>query len=358
MVFPVVGIYLLWRKGELRPWCWMAFGAASVLGLMCVFGPWLVLCGDQFRFALDFHTARATGGVVESLLLKVGFLSRMGGAYFVMFALMAGVAVAWWMPGGRFSRRADMADGVPATFPLLLLAMALAVTILHVTAPFPYDDYQAPIYPLLAVVTAAVGWAVVEGWGGGCRGKGAVQGVILAVILGQAATSPVNQGWFVYGRDRFWWLKKDKPDVIVLRDTARQLNALHPQKGVLLTQDTYLAVEAGWSVPSGFEMGPFSYFPGLTTEEALHYRVLNREVLSKVLAAGEAPLAVFSGYGLGIESPSMVPVPEAGRQAFFEILGRRYEEVGQVPAFGQAHTTLTIWRLKGEGVKQSEGVQK
>ena len=355
MVFPVVGLYLLWRKGELRPWCWMAFGVASILGLLCVFGPWLVLCGDQFRFALDFHTARATGGFVGTLLNKVGFLSRMGGAYFVMFALLAGVVVACGGQGERFSRRRDMADGVPPTFPILFLAMVVAGTILHMAAPFPYDDYQTPIYPLLAVVTAAIGWAVVAGW---TAGQGVVQGVILAVILGQAATSPVNQGWFVYGRDRFWWLKKDKPDVIMLRDTARQLNALHPQKGVLLTQDTYLAVEAGWSVPLGFEMGPFSYFPGLTTGEALRYRVLNREVLSKVLAEGEAPLAAFSGYGLGIESPAMVPVAEAERRAFFEVLGRRYEEVSQVPAFGQAHTALTIWRFKDKGVKPSEGVQE
>jgi hypothetical protein len=143
-------------------------------------------------------------------------------------------------------------------------------------------------------------------------------------------------------------LKKAKPDIVMLREAAREVNRLHHGKGVLLTQDTYLAVEAGWSVPAGFEMGPFSYFPGLTTEEARRYRVLNREILSEVLASVEAPLAAFSGYGLGIVSPSMVPMDKGERQNFFALINQRYEQVGQVSAFGQAHTELTLWRRRGE----------
>jgi hypothetical protein len=350
MVLPVVGLYLLWRKQELKPWCWLAFGVGATLGIVCVFAPWLVMCGEQFRFALNFHTARAGEPFTGAMLLKAGFLSRTVNAYFVTFALMLGVAAAYGAKRGGKNRCLEVASGVPAMLPGLLLMMVLAVTVMHMSAPFPYDDYQVPIYPLLAVAVAVLGWAMVDGLvaNGASVALSSIQWAILAIVLGQAGASPINQGWFVYGRDRLWWLKKAKPDIVVLREVARQLNSLYPKKGVLLTQDTYLAVEAGWSVPAGFEMGPFSYFPGLTTAEARRYRVLNREVLSTILATCEAPLAAFSGYGMGIVSPSMVPLDKEERRDFFALVGQRYEQVGRVQSFGQAHTELTLWRLRSE----------
>ncbi|NTV53678.1 MAG: hypothetical protein HGA76_11805, partial [Candidatus Firestonebacteria bacterium] len=65
-----------------------------------------------------------------------------------------------------------------------------------------------------------------------------------------AFSSPLAQSWFVAGRDRIWWRLREESPVAQLRDTAKWVRALNtPEGGThLLTQDTYLAVEAGLTV--------------------------------------------------------------------------------------------------------------
>jgi hypothetical protein len=60
---------------------------------------------------------------------------------------------------------------------------------------------------------------------------------------------------------------------------------------VLLTQDTYLAVEAGRRVPAGFELGPFGYFPDLDDATAARCHVLNRAGMLQALRQTDAPVA-------------------------------------------------------------------
>lgn len=353
MALPVAGLYLLWHRNRIGRRHWVAFGMGAVFGLACVFGSWLVICADPFMFAMGFHSQRAGGSLASLLLFKAGFLSRSLNAYFVVYALLA-VAAAGFIMRFRSGQRAPGDDGdEPPAFVTLLFALVASVSALHMAAPFPYDDYQVPVFPLLAAATAVMAWKLADGMVGKdtARTGLGIQWVVLGIVIAQGWTSPASQAWFVYGRDRFWWLQKQKPDIVVLREVAKQLNAMHPEKGVLLTQDTYLAVEAGWSVPAGFEMGPFSYFPDLPTATAKRYRVLNREILAGVLETCEAPLGAFSGYGFAISSPSTEPVGKDERDVLFDKLARRYEQVGAVPAFGQAHTLLTLWRRRPEAIK-------
>jgi hypothetical protein len=115
---------------------------------------------------------------------------------------------------------------------------------------------------------------------------------------------------------------------------------------VLLTQDTYLAVEAGCRVPKGMEMGSFSYFPAMSRARAEKLHVLNRELLLELLDQTEAPIAAFSGYGLAIQSPQISELPENERRSLWDKVEKRYEQILEVPDFGQAFTTLHIFRLK------------
>jgi len=118
-----------------------------------------------------------------------------------------------------------------------------------------------------------------------------------------------------------------------LRETAAWVREHSQPEDLLLTQDTYLAVEARRPVPAGLELGPFSYCPGFSTSQAERLHLLNRELLEALLADAPAPLAAFSGYGLSIGSPEIE-----------ELVRRRYQQVKTVEPFGQANTPLHLLR--------------
>ena len=100
-------------------------------------------------------------------------------------------------------------------------------------------------------------------------------------------------------------------------------------------------------VPRGLEMGPFSYYPDWPREKAERIGVMNRDMLAELLEGGtNASIAAFSGYGLSIRSPEVEEVSREDRMAFDRILEERFDPVESVPGFGQAGTTLEIWRRK------------
>ena len=99
-------------------------------------------------------------------------------------------------------------------------------------------------------------------------------------------------------------------------------------------------------VPEGLEMGPFSYFPQLSDDEAARYHVMNDTRLETLLAAAPASVAAYSGYGFAIRSPVMDEVPAARRHAFLSVLGQHYDGVQEVPDFGQNCTTLQIMKRR------------
>ena len=165
---------------------------------------------------------------------------------------------------------------------------------------------------------------------------------VLIASVAASFSSPVNQSWFVRGRDRIWWKVKDKP---VLRQLQQVGAWVAEQAGfdrVLLTQDTYLAVEAGMSVPPGLEMGPFSYFPDMPRDRAERLHVLNREMMADLLSGSPARIAAFSGYGLAIRSPEVTELSADEQEALWGIVERRYEEIAKIHDFGQAFTTLRV----------------
>jgi hypothetical protein len=95
------------------------------------------------------------------------------------------------------------------------------------------------------------------------------------------------------------------------------------------------------------EMGPFSYYPDWPREKAEKIGVLNRDMMLELLATQtNAPIAAFSGYSLAIRSPEVEEVTREDQQAFADILAARYEHVESIPGFGQAGTTLELWRLQ------------
>ena len=342
-----LGLLVTYRKTG-AAFFWFALGGA--LGLVLVFGPTLLDAREQFLFAQSFHVAR--GG--RDPFFVLGSLVRTAGAYLPACLLAAALALFRLLFPEVAARRApdEEQQGVVyhgAIWPSLWVCAFLGVFLVQLASPHPYDDYQVPVMGLLM--------AALAGWGANALASGPVRGSLCLfwVLASLAATvaSPLPQEWLLLRQDRFWAIRKTVPELAQLRAAARDIRLLAEGERVLLTQDLYLAVEAGMSVPKGLEMGPFSYFPGLSDAEAARFHVLNRSQLSALLASAPCRVAAFSGYGLAIRAPVMDEVPEEDRQQFLGLLGKNYDLVQEVPDFGQHSTTLEIMKRRTPvGVKK------
>ena len=359
-----LGLAYLWLvRRRLRAWAWLDFAIGGGVGLALTFLAFMALGGEGFRFGIfEYHALRESGSLASQWVYKIGCMSRLVQAYYPAAALLLLVAAAR-LCGGRCAAAKPQAEegGAPPGFGVFLWVGVALMAAAHLAAPFPYDDYQVPVYPILCAVLAATAvrrWTEAEERHSAAPSPGARDARRLAALAGvwllcglHAFASPVAQGWFVAGRDRIWWRLRGQSPVAQLREVGRSLRDLAAQEGtdVLLTQDVYLAVEARLAVPRGLEMGPFSYYPDWPRERAERVGVVNRGMLMEMLETADAPVAAFSGYSLSIRSPEVEEADEEDRLAFRRIVEGRYERVAVVPDFGQAATTLEIWRLKRGG---------
>lgn len=348
VILPVVFIMLWLERGRLDFAGWIYFAAGGAIAALAVFGPFLAECPANFRFfAVSFHALRHGGGPAEILMFKAGFVSRVLQAYLVCTGAWL-AAVTMGHVGNRPAL--DTRAAVVASFMRRTLWVgAIAISLVHAGAPFPYDDYQVFVFPLFA---AAVGAMLADRLPAG-RGVPALLALLLLCTC-SAVSSPVNQDWFIEGRRLIWWHTKDQPAYAKLAETAKKIRLLCGGDGLLLTQDPYLAVEAGCRLPHGMEMGQFCYFPGLEDAEARRLNVLNRNMLIELLRTCPAPAAALSGYALAIQSPEITPVPQEDRELFMDIVRERYEPVAAVTNFGQAATVLEIYRSKFTPGKEIE----
>jgi hypothetical protein len=334
MVLPVVFLWLAflrYRDGrEVCPW---SFALGATAALLAAFVPFLCVAPESFLFGMvQYHAGREAGSLASVLAYKAAFILRTVRAYLVPFALLLVVSLKHWA--------GHKPEGDPARSPLLIpVALSVAVvTFVHFMAPFPYDDYQAIIFPLFAAI---VGVSIT-----GLLHRAAPRFLLVLICAMTAFSSPRLQDLFAAPRDRIWWPIRTESPVAQLRSVARDLRAAAGPDATLLTQDTYLAVEAGLSVPAGMEMGPFCYYPDMPAARAAACHVLNREMLTGLLATTEAPVAAFSEYGLSIAAPAVQPIPDAEAARLQALLESRYTPTATIPAFGQAQTTLRLYRRK------------
>lgn len=335
LALATVGLCLLCHRKTLGERAWIAFGLGGAAGLALLLGSFYARAPESFRFfLLDFHAHRSAGGAFSALAFKLGMVSRVTQAYFVAVALGAGLVVA---------RAAGVARGEGPRDCLVVTAwLTLAgIALVQAAAPFPYDDYQVPLFPLFAALLAAALFRL-PALG---RAPAASAALWLAALISGASaiSSPINQSWLIVGRDRIWWTMRDTPALLQLRDVARAVREQSNGASELLTQDTYLAVEAGLRVPRGWEMGVFSYYPDWPRDRAERLGVVNREMLREQLAASPARVAALSDYAFSIASPAVEPVSDAERQELLAQVEARFTMLDHVPHFGQGNTTLRLY---------------
>jgi hypothetical protein len=346
-----VALWLLARRRQVARGAAAAFIAGGALVGIAAFGPSWLWAKEGLLFGLvEYHAGRSAGGGWTPWIFRAGFVSRMLLAYWPAVA----AALAWGLARRAAGQRATAAGVHPSD---ALGWAAAAMTAVHVLAPFPYDDYQVIVYPLFAVwlgtrwteAALPLGPPPVGAPAGLGKAADPIErrlGWLAAIGLVAVVSAPINQQWVILRRDRIWWRPKAEADLMTLRRAAQWLEARVPADEPLLTQDLYLAVEARRRVPSGFEMGPFSYFPGMSRDRAERLHVLNRERWLETIERAEAPWAAVSGYGLSIASPAVVELPLAEQARLKAALERRYEWMREIPDFGQAHTTLNLYRRR------------
>ena len=258
---------------------WIILGALAS-GLL-LFLPFLIKAPEATFFGLvEYHAGREVGGVFKLLAYKAGFIARLFNVYFVALgALLVGLLITW------------LTKKRGASWTPLYASVAVAVasvSLLHFSAPFPYDDYQVMLFPLLALflsiflVRLLSRFTVFSAEGSGLPLRVLVLVFFLLNMVAVFA-SPLVQGWFIGERDRIWWPLKEKSSLALLRETAVELKKGLTSDDLLLTQDIYLAIETGARVPHGLELGPFSYFPNWTREKTDACHVLNRTSLIEML---------------------------------------------------------------------------
>jgi MFS family permease len=361
IALPVAGLWLLWNSKKVFPLSWIAFGLGGGFILLIGLGAFFLLAPENTEFALfGYHAGRSPGSLMQLIALKAGFISRSVQAYFVFSAgLLLTFALQrlhWPVRERGFEEmtldsrpnliellREANAQRSPfaQSFVSLLWFSGALITLVHFLAPFPYDDYQVIVYPLLA---AALAVTLVPH----CPERQQLRAVFAVLLICTAASfsSPMNQDWLIRGRDRIWWKFKETPDLLALQKVGAELRGKLGEDGLLLTQDTYLAVEAGARVPHGMEMGPFSYYPDMPREKAEKLNLLNKEMLLEIVSTARAPVAALSGYGLTIRSPEIAELSSNDRKALQAVLETNYTKRREVENFGQAHTTLEIFERK------------
>ncbi|MCC5849061.1 MAG: hypothetical protein JJU29_13325 [Verrucomicrobia bacterium] len=311
--FIPLGLSLLWQRKSLGDKPWISFAGTGLLALFLIYGPFLWMDFEALKFGLlDFHLART----VDTLwMARIGFGLRQLHHY-----LPAALLIAFY---------AFRPQKLPAPEQSLWMGLGLA-TLLHGLSPFPYDEYQTPLYPLavLLMVRELSRRVPVE------REKPVLTALaVFGLLFGLG--SPQIHAWAPVRHDRLWFHARAETDLAQLRRVAKDLQSLLPPEAILFTPDAYLAIESGFEVPRGMEMGPFSL-----TMDGDRPGVMGAEDIERALAESDA--VVFTPY-LFISSPRLRPFSEAENLQLRSRIEAQFRWVRTEPDFGQQRLPLEIW---------------
>ena len=351
----------VWGNRQKRiSWLQISFFVFGGLSGGCIaFLPFLLKAPQATWFGLvEYHSQRqAAEGIIQSLAYKGGFVLRLIGFYFVPIALaMAAVLKKQGMSavvceGGSREQGAGRDEPVGLRPPLSFLwGGVIGVTLLHILAPFPYDDYQVIIYPIFAAALSVVLARLVAGaiWPTNSilTPRLGLIALVFVLSIAHSLSSPLLQGWLLAKRDRIWWPMKSETSLKKLQRVGSMIDEMTETGDLILTQDTYLAVEADLDVPKGLELGPFSYYPEMSDDKADACHVLNRDKMRRLLMGSEASVAAFSEYGLVIKSPEIIELPIDEQAELWRMIEMNYSLVEEIPEFGQAGTQLRILKKR------------
>jgi hypothetical protein len=322
--------YLFWLTRPGRRVIGLA--AATASGALLAAGASFFWAGGNGQFGVyDFHHAYFAGMSTEGrfgwFFLK-GFLSNQ--MPIVLAGLSALALVGWRLWKTRTSSPPSFWTD---DFRLLalLLASYLATTVLHVTRLAFYPSYQTSNVLFLIVPTGFVLGRLVDA-------RPRMQAAMLAAAVSLGLLGMPLQEYVVH-RDGVAGPGKVAEAVAVLGRLPRG-------NGRILTLAPELAVGAHFDLLSGYEMGPFSYFPLLDDAQAERLRVTNTASVQRDLVERRASILALTPKALGAFSRGIDP-PKLRR-----LIDVRYDLAAVVRGYGQYSEPLYLFCAKATAVSE------
>lgn len=303
---------------------------AAVLLLALLLGPFALASGQQMAYDIfGFHMDRMTAVWRRARLLITLSETARDFAVPVLVYLAAVADLSIRVLRRREDWRAALRDHALEVTLAASIALLFLAHLVPRTAMSYYSALQAPLIAILF-------GALAVRWLRGSRPRLAAV-ILAALLLAQVFT----QAQIVRFYDLTAWPPVNQ--VAIVRAAADKLNQFVPPGGEVLTFDPHLALEAGLTMPPGFEMSIFSYRPTWTTEQAQQYRVINNDLLVRALNEG-------------VDAVALTQFDEdllyGDRDALFAALYANYRLAASVPGFDPFRNDLRIylppqWTLPG-----------
>lgn len=306
-------------KGE-RARAVMRLSVSALLPVLLLIGPYLLRAPAQLLDGLLFYHmwgGRHSFTAEQAWNHRVQFLLDFVRVYWPAAAL---AVFAWWRSRSRPWDRTE----------LLFLGTAAAMTIVHALPALPDPRYHIVPVSLIALFAARrmtekalPRWVIVM--------------ILLAIIPWEAASYTMR--WDQFGPD----LRSPRN----FRRIARQIGDLAPGEPVL-TFEPALAIEGGFTLPRGYELGTFSLTP-LTDRRRVERDLLltPERLLNDLRETRFAVLAVYQ------EDLGNLPIDL--RQKATEALNRGYRYVAMFPKIGSLGETLFVF-VQQASVDSSIGI--
>ena len=303
LVFAAVCLWVVWqlrRKPSQLAGIGALLGAQAVLiGLPILRAP-----ADAFFHLITAQLTRSErfGYMVELPLLGeinrklVAYSDLTADAWLLLLLAIPLVAAGLrsWYRGWRPQLAQPMGD--PKTAIFTLTALGLLAFAPHWLLDNAFLEY---LLPLWALMTPAIGIGMAT-W---LHRKGSTRRLRF-VVVGALLACALANAYF----DRNIWIGSGDSSFRSFHRTSQNLAKAGGNDCTVLTFQTQLAVEAGCRVLPGLDYSLFSYFPGLSAEEATAKGVLSLELLRQRVAQYKPDLIV-----VGRADPSLLLGTETTR---------------------------------------------
>ncbi len=246
--------------------------------------------------------------------LKGGIANQMP---IIAAGLLAIALVVWRGAKAGLSTTPWARDG---SLLALLGASYASTTILHATRTVAYPTYQTSNVLFLVVFVGIVLGRVAQS-------RSVARGLAVGALVITLGAMP----WQEYVVNLRGTSALSKVD-----EARTKLGTLPRGGGRLLTLSPELAVGSNLKLLSGYEMGSFSYFPGLDDARAMQLRVVNTAILERDLTAHSASVLALTSGAMHVLARGL------GRQQLTQLILAHYDLVGRVRSYGQYHEDLYI----------------
>jgi 4-amino-4-deoxy-L-arabinose transferase-like glycosyltransferase len=225
----------------------------------------------------------------------------------------------------------------------LVLLIGLLIPFIYLPHLLPgdiYPTYLASAYPFICILA---GWLAARL----SREKGLPAWALVGVNGLAIGLAILMSG--VYTSIIVSW---QNPQLKQLQTLSAHIESITAPTDRLLTFETVLAANTGLFVTPGTAMSYFSYFPRFSKDDAIHYRVVNKALLSEQLIHQEAQLVLLTDFDVHLILDStnlsrVEPVALTQAQLFmlFPELEGRYALAQTVDNYGEWNNHLYVLSL-------------